>query len=59
MNDPEGLLKLWGFKDGRKVVVRTKRGVEIPLAKAKGWTVLELAELLQDIQYLPEVEESC
>lgn len=58
-NDPHGLLGLWGFADGAHVEVVTRRGVLIPLALAKGWTVVDLAELLGDIDGLPETGEPC
>lgn len=51
------LAGLFGRAEGRRVVIVTKRGVEIPLFQARGWTALELAQELGDIESLPETEE--
>ena len=54
----QGLRALFGYAKGRRVVVRTSRGVEIPLHRAhRDWTLEELARMLADVDALPETEQ--
>ncbi len=54
--DPEKLAQLFGYAQGVKVVVVTDRGVELPLNRSHGWSVLEVSEYIAEIDALPEVE---
>lgn len=50
----DGLARLFGHANRREVVVVTPRGVEIPMNRAEGWTVVALSGLLAEIDALPE-----